>query len=142
MSNKSISVYADALKRNQEEQQLVPETAAPKSAPKSARKIARKRGKTRDASRHTSRATAIDVSRERSRDRAPGRSLGLPSREEIQEFSFRLRDEVNVKVQPRIPHPWQKELEKIARDLDVKKLELYKFIIGEFLGKVKRKKPA
>ena len=45
-----------------------------------------------------------------------------------------------MKVQAEVPHRWQKELEEIARKLDVKKLELYRFILGEFLGKVKRKK--
>ena len=150
MSNKAISVYAEALQRNQEEKQQVLETVAPKIAPKSAprsalkpeRKPAHKRGRTLDTSRHTSRDRSLNTLREGSRDRAHNRPLDLPSREEIQEFSFRLRDEVNVKVQPRVPHPWQKQLEKIARELDVKKLELYRFIIGEFLGKVKRKKPA
>ncbi len=63
----------------------------------------------------------------------------LPSRDEIQGFSFQLRDELKVKVQAEVPFHWQKELEDVARQLNVKKLELYRFIIGEFLGKVKRK---
>jgi hypothetical protein len=67
-----------------------------------------------------------------------GRSRHLPSRDEIQEFSFQLRDELKVKVQAEVPHGWQSELEEIARQLRVKKLELYRFIIGEFLGKLKR----
>ena len=68
------------------------------------------------------------------------KSRDLPARDKIQEFSFRLRDELKVKVQAKVPHQWQKELEEIARELNVKKLELYRFIIGEFLGKVRRKK--
>ncbi len=68
--------------------------------------------------------------------------LSLPIRDEVQEFSFRLRDELKVKVQAEVPHTWQKELEEVARNLDVKKLELYRFIFGEFLGKVKRKRPS
>jgi hypothetical protein len=63
-----------------------------------------------------------------------------PTREEIQEFSFRLRDQIKVKVQAEVPHRWQKELDDLARELDVKKLELYRYMIGEFLEKVKRKK--
>lgn len=63
-----------------------------------------------------------------------------PTREEIQEFSFRLRDQLKVKVQAEVPHRWQKELEDLARNLNVKKLELYRYMIGEFLEKVKRKK--
>jgi hypothetical protein len=63
----------------------------------------------------------------------------FPTRNEIQEFSFRMRDQLKVKVQAEVPHSWQKELEEIARKLNVRKLELYRFMIGEFLGKVKRK---
>jgi hypothetical protein len=75
----------------------------------------------------------------RSRDNLREKSRGLPSRDEIQEFSFRLRDTLKVKVQAEVPHQWQGELEEIARQLKVKKLELYRFILGEFLGKVKRR---
>ena len=53
-----------------------------------------------------------------------------------------LRDELKVKVQAEVPHTWQKELEETARELNVKKLEMYRFIFGEFLGKVRRKKSA
>ena len=63
----------------------------------------------------------------------------FPTRNEIQEFSFRMRDQLKVKVQAEVPHSWQKELEEIARKLNVRKLELYRFMIGEFLGEVKRK---
>ena len=76
------------------------------------------------------------------RSNARGKSRDLPTRDEIQEFSFHLRDELKVKVQAEVPHPWQKELEEMARKLNVKKLELYRFIIGEFLGKVKRQDSA
>ena len=57
--------------------------------------------------------------------------------DEIQEFSFRLRDTLKVKVQAEVPHDWQTELDEVARELNVKKLELYRFIYGEFLGKVR-----
>jgi hypothetical protein len=70
------------------------------------------------------------------------KSQRFPTRDEIQEFSFRLRDQLRVKVQAEVPHRWQKELEETARELNVKKLELYRYMIGEFLGKVKRKKVA
>jgi hypothetical protein len=65
-----------------------------------------------------------------------------PTREEIQEFSFQLRDQLKVKVQAEVPHRWQKELDDLARELNVKKLELYRYMIGEFLEKVRRKKGA
>lgn len=79
-----------------------------------------------------------DRSRETSRDKSRKIMLSLPTRDEIQEFSFSLRDELKVKVQAEVPHYWQKELDDLARDLNVKKLELYRFIIGDFLGKTKR----
>jgi hypothetical protein len=76
------------------------------------------------------------------REKSRGQSRDLPTRDEIQEFSFRLRDELKVKVQAEMPHSWQKEFAEMTRKLDVKKLELYRFILGEFLGKVKRRKIA
>ena len=79
-------------------------------------------------------------SRTISSDKARKKQRRYPTREEIQEFSFRLRDQLKVKVQAEVPHRWQKELEEAARELNVKKLELYRFMIGEFLKKVKRKK--
>jgi hypothetical protein len=80
--------------------------------------------------RNNSRGKSIKTSRSIPRD--------LPSRDDIQKFSFHLRDQLKVKVQAEVPYKWQKELEEIARHLNVKKLELYRFIIGEFIGKVKR----
>ena len=80
-----------------------------------------------------------DNPREKSSEHPREKSRDLPTRNEIQQFSFQLRDELKVKVQAEVPHKWQKELEDLARNLNVKKLELYRFILGEFLGKVKRK---
>lgn len=85
------------------------------------------------------RGKSRDVSSDTSRKKLRGSLRELPSREEIQEFSFRLRDDLKVKVQAEVPYQWQDELEEIALQLDVKKLELYRYILGEFLGKVKRK---
>jgi len=79
-----------------------------------------------------------DRSRELSRDKSRKNIPYMPTRDDIQEFSFSLRDELKVKVQAEVPHYWQKELDDLARDLNVKKLELYRFIIGDFLGKTKR----
>jgi len=91
-----------------------------------------------DESRVRTRGTVRDESRTKSRENVRITSRDLPTRDEIQEFSFRLRDAINVKVQAEVPHQWQEELELHARRLDVKKLELYRFILGEFLGKVQR----
>jgi hypothetical protein len=81
----------------------------------------------------------VAPSRGNPRDFASENPRGLLSRDEVQEFNFRLRDALKVKVQAEVPHEWKDELENIARQLDVKKLELYRFIIGEFLGRVQRK---
>lgn len=135
MSNKAVSVYAEALKRQQKEE-------GSKPSPKTTPKVTRKTTRTRDKVRDTSRDKVRDKSRGTVRDNSRSKSRDLPSRDEIQEFSFRLRDELRVKVQAELPPQWQKELDKMARDLDVKKLELYRFIFGKFLGKVQRKKSA
>ena len=126
MSNKTISVYAEALKRKKEEKEKH------QASRKITSKITRKSTRVREPSRGILRDTSRDHSHRKSRD--------LPTRDEIQGFSFRLRDELKVKVQAEVPHQWQKELKEITRELNVKKLELYRFIIGEFLGKVERKK--
>ena len=109
MSNKTIAIYSEALKRKEDEE---------------------KKSVTRESA---SKSTQI---REPSSDTSREIPRGKPTRDEIQEFSFRLRDELKVKVQAEVPHTWQKELEDIAREMDVRKLELYRFIIGKFLRKV------
>lgn len=81
-----------------------------------------------------------DIARDNPRDSSREIPRRLPTRDEIQGFSFQLRDELKVKVQAEVPHGWQDELEAIALRLKVKKLELYRFIIGEFLGKVQRRR--
>lgn len=113
---------------------LVSESLPPvteKTTPQPTREITRKVTRPRDNSRKGSSDNPRKKSREKVRE--------FPSRDEIQEFSFRMRDSLKVKVQAEVPHEWQTELENLARDLNVKKLELYRFILGEFLGKVKRK---
>ena len=138
MSNKAISVYATALKLQQTEERQ----ASQKTTSELTRKPTREPTQEIETSREQARENPRIQARESSRDPLRGKSRDLPNREEIQEFSFRLRDELKVKVQAEVPHQWQKELEEIARRLDVKKLELYRFILGEFLGKVRRKNPA
>ena len=78
--------------------------------------------------------------REKSREEPRELSREVPTRDEIQEFNFRLRDERKGKVQAEVPYEWQEELERIALELRVKKLELYRYIYGAFLGKVGPKK--
>jgi hypothetical protein len=118
-----------------EEEKQKKQLARAKSASNSTSKVTSKSTQTREPSREKGREEPRGKSRQSSHQSVQD----LPSRDEIQEFSFRLRDELKVKVQAEVPHTWQKELEEIARELEVKRLELYRFILGEFLGKVKRK---
>ena len=132
MSNKAVTVYAAAMKRQQEEEERKPTR-------KSTRVRDNSRDNPRDMPRDKSRDKARDTSRGKPRDNTRGMSRALPTRVERQGFSFQLRDELSVKIQAEVPPQWKTELEETARELNVKKLELYRFIIGEFLGKVKRK---
>lgn len=136
MSNKAISVYAEALERNRQEET---KQVAKKATSKVTRKSTRVRDNPRGISRDNSRDNSSDNSHGKPRAKSRGKSRSLPTRDEIQGFGFRLRDELRVKVQAEVPHQWQKDFDEIARDLNVKKLELYRFILGEFLGKVRRK---
>ena len=107
-----------------------PPTGKGKSTPKATRKPTRVR------------EISSDKSRARSRESSREKPRALPTRDEIQEFTFSLRDDLKVKVQAEVPHYWQDELKVIANELNVKRLELYRYILGEFLGKVRRRKPA
>lgn len=125
MSNKDIEVYAEALRRK-----TIEEKVSSTQVSTQAREGVLK--KSLDHPRKLSRDLSSEIPRQHPRER--------PTRDEIQEFSFRLRDTLKVKVQAEVPHEWQLELEEIARELNVKKLELYRFIYGDFLGKVRDKK--
>ena len=127
MSNKAITIYAEAMRRKQEEDARLTSKGSTST-------VTRKGTRVRDQSRAVSRDTA--------RTRPRGKSRDLPTRDEIQEFSFSLRDQLKVKVQAEVPHQWHAELADMAQNLKVKKLELYRFILGEFLGKVSRREPA
>ena len=121
------NLFSDLQKTREEQRQIIRKKPTVKTS-KPTRTITRARELSRDHPRVVSRGS--------SRDKSPD----LPTRDEVQEFSFRLRDELKVKVQAEVPHSWQTELDELARKMDVKKLELYRFILGEFLGKVRRKK--
>lgn len=138
----------------EEEMAVVPNTAIPtdlpsaseirpESAPNPTQKTTQVITHVRDISRENSRENPRDISRENSRenprDISRGDSPPLHTRDEVQAFSFQLRDKLKIKVQAEVPHEWRVELEKISHDLNVKKMELYRYIYGEFLGKVKQK---
>ena len=117
-----------------------PITGNEKSTPVSTSDATQKPTRKKEPSSGMSGVKSREKPRGRSRKETREQPLDLPTRDEIQEFSFRLRDELKVKVQAEVPHSWQRELAEMARQLDVKKLELYRYVLGEFLGKVKRKK--
>jgi hypothetical protein len=121
------NLFADLQKETERQKNLI---AASSEKPTKKTKPTRKSTRNVTPPREVSSDKMRDTLREKSRD--------WPTRDEIQEFSFRLRDDLKVKVQAEVPHQWQGELEDLARQLNVKKLELYRFIIGEFLGKVER----
>lgn len=127
MSNKDIEIYSEALKRKEKEKTKAWESTRDSTYP-------------RDRSRDNPRGQYNKQSRDEARGKSREKPRDLPTRDEIQEFSFQLRDEIKVKVQAEVPYHWQDELEEMSRKMNVKKLELYRFIIGEFLGKVQRKK--
>jgi hypothetical protein len=129
MSNQAVSVYAEALKRSKQENHQSP-------AQESAQDAAHSREQSRDLPRINPREVQRNIPRKTTRSNVGD----LPTRDEIQHFSFTLRDEFTAKVQAHVPYQWQGELEKIATKLNVKKLELYRYIIGEFLGKIKRER--
>ena len=60
----------------------------------------------------------------------------LPSAEEIEACSFRLRKTNKVRVNADVPEDWQKELADLAYQLGVGKYELNMYILGVFLGKI------
>lgn len=122
-------LFAELMEEGRKQKQAVNQTKAP---PKIMRNFTQDTTHSRELSREQSRGNVSKVLLEETSD--------LPTRDEIQEFSFRLRDTLRVKVQAEVPHEWQAELEEMAVRLRVGKLELYRFIFGEFLGKVKRKK--
>jgi hypothetical protein len=127
-------IFSNLEKAREKQRQIIQQSGEAAPAREATRKAARDRDPARDKNREKPRDKVTPSSRERSR----GGSRSPLSRDTIQEFSFRLRDELKVKVQAEVPHTWQQELDDLARELRVKKLELYRFILGEFLGKVKR----
>ena len=127
MSNKDIEIYSEALKRKAEEN-------------KSTQDLTYSRDKSREKPRDFPRGNARAYTRDKPRGLSRAYLRELPTRDEIQEFNFLLRDEFKVKVQAELPHHWKDEIEEISRRQKIQKLELYRFIFGEFLGKIQRKK--
>ena len=63
----------------------------------------------------------------------------LPTQEDIELMAFELRKAPKTKVNTEVVEEWKEELNKIAFNMHIGKYQLVEFIIGEFLGKVRRK---
>jgi hypothetical protein len=63
-----------------------------------------------------------------------------PSTDQIEQLSFELRKVRKFRVNADIPQAWKDELDDLAHELRVGKYELMTFVVGEWLGTVKRKK--
>ncbi len=97
------NIFANLQAETEKQQQVVDRKQSPATSSKTLRKKKPTSNPTqaRDIMREMPRDMSSEVPRENSRD--------LPTRDEIQEFSFRLRDELKVKVQAEVPHQWQSE---------------------------------
>ena len=135
------NIFTSLLQEQEQQKQIARPQPAVSSEPLPAIKPDAPAASTdqRDQPRAEPRANPREASRDLEREvrREPSRDLprDLPTRDAIQLFTFQLRDEPNVKMQAEIPHHWQAELNRIALELNVKKLELYRYIVGQFLGK-------
>lgn len=63
--------------------------------------------------------------------------VNLPSKEVIEEFYFHTRNLPTKKENIELPFEWMKELREIGIKKGLKKVELHRYIYGQFLGKVK-----
>ncbi len=61
------------------------------------------------------------------------------STDDVELLDFELRKIRKFRVNADIPEDWKEELDSLAFRLKVGKYELLTFVIGQFLGKVKRK---
>ncbi len=61
------------------------------------------------------------------------------STDDVELLDFELRKVRKFRVNADIPEDWKEELDSLAFKLKVGKYELLTFVIGQFLGKVKRR---
>lgn len=125
-----MSLFTDLQKMSEAQKtqlQTAPRAALAGTAP---------RAKAREKARGIARGKQSRRTRE---DQQP--AVGKrPSRDEIQYFSFVIRDALRskAKVQAEVPVAWAEELDEVCHNLRVGKLELYRYIIGAFLGKTRQ----
>ncbi len=135
MSSKAAQkAYLEAVKRRQQENKPSPIDDKPKHKTQVKDVVP-------DVLHDKSQDTKPDKYPEKSKHQSPAETKAIfLDRDEVQELSFHLRDDDESKAQAHIPKSWKGELNKLAERTGVTNLELYRFIFGEFLGKVTRKK--
>lgn len=123
MSNKAVSVYADALKRQQQT-----ETQHSPQLPKVPQE-----GESTQLNTQPSTQKSTQLSNRP--NELPSTSVStLPDAQQIEELSFRLRKVPKIRVNADVPIPWKERLDEKAYALKVGKYELLVYIIGNFLG--------
>lgn len=135
MSNKQIEIYAQALKRQREEQKVKPQMGQEVSSGAEGRSHGEKIQNEDNPQNATQKVT-----------QAPTQISNFLSKslrtEDIEQLNFELRKVSKVRVNADVPHEWKKLIDDLAHELGVGKYELLMYVIGLYLGKVKRKKPA
>ncbi len=61
----------------------------------------------------------------------------IPTKQQLEEFSFKYRNLSTKNLNMELPKEWMKEVSNIANKMEIKKVLIYRYIIGQFLGKVK-----
>lgn len=73
---------------------------------------------------------------ERTANRTSTPTNEKPSLQTVEELSFRVRKEPMVRVSADIPEKWKKQLDLEAVKLGIKKYDLLKYIVAQYLGEV------
>ena len=60
----------------------------------------------------------------------------LPTAEEVEELTFRLRKFPKVRINGDVPDEWKKRLDDLAHELGVGKYDLVTYVVAKFLGEV------
>lgn len=61
----------------------------------------------------------------------------IPTKKDLEEFSFKYRNLSTKNLNMELPKEWMREVNNIANKMEIKKVLIYRYIIGKFLGKVK-----
>ena len=63
----------------------------------------------------------------------------IPTKQEIEQYLFQYRELPTDNKNMEIPREWLQEITRISKEMDLKaEVQLYRYIIGQFLGKVRK----